>query len=163
MIIFNACKKGSESDQEDKEDEQQETPTFYVKYKANGTLITQAEASALRGTSTDPKTLTLLGSGKDGANPKFKFVTTETFIGFVPGLNVNCSINSSDSDYVEFTNSAGLLHTTVKDSDGMHVAFFELSYTKDGIARGIFSGKIKAENGSIVTITDGEFRVKFTN
>jgi hypothetical protein len=159
---ITSCKKSSDETPSE-EGEEQQTSEFYISYKANGTLITETIISGQRGASTDPRTLTVSGTGADGANPKFKFFTTESFIGFVNGLTVGCSTNSATSNYVEYTNSAGLLHTTKTDSNGITVGILEVSYTNGGSVRGTFDGTVKSGTGSVVNITEGKFKVKFSN
>ncbi|WP_165500487.1 hypothetical protein [Pedobacter psychroterrae] len=164
FLLIISCKTTIITPEDDKDDDPNDPAVeYYITYKANGTAITLSEVSGLRGSSVDPRTLTILGSLKDGVNPKFKFYTEESFIGFVPGLNIGCDDYSGISHFVECIDGTGKLYSTVSDSDGMHVFFQEASYKKDGIIKGTFNGRIKAVNGSTLNITEGEFRVKFTN
>ncbi|RYE27202.1 MAG: hypothetical protein EOP45_01980 [Sphingobacteriaceae bacterium] len=140
-----------------------QTSQYYITYKANGTAVTETEVAGSRGTSASPRTLTITGNGAAGTTPKFKFFTKETFIGFVPGLSIGNNSGTTDNNYVEYTNSASLLHTTTLDKTGISVGITELSYTNGGNAKGTFDGSIKAANGSTVLITEGKFNVKFSN
>lgn len=163
-LISASCKKDNGiTSLPDDNDKKQQVPEFYIQYKANGVLVTATAISALRGTTDNPKTLTFSGSAKDGTNPTFKFVLTEPYMGFTPGLTVGSSVNSDNTSYVEFTDSNGILHTSKTSEEIIYVGFLKLSYTKDGIAEGTLSGKIQAKNGSMVSISEGRFNVKFAN
>jgi hypothetical protein len=159
LIIFS-CKSIISPPDKDKNDP---APEYYINYKISGTAITQTEVSGVRGTSDTPRILTVLGSSKNETNPKFKFSTTESFIGFVAGLNVGCNAVSGAAGYIEYINEAGKIYTTLSDTQGISVFLTEVSYTKDGIVKGTFNGRIKDETGNTINITDGEFRVKFSN
>lgn len=110
-----------------------------------------------------PRILTITGNGAAGASPKFKFFTKESFIGFVPGLTIGNNSATGDANYIEYTNSASLLHSTNLDKSGITLAITEISYTNGGNVKGIFDGSVKAANGTTVAITEGKFNVKFSN
>lgn len=115
-LAFASCKK---SDSDNSGDNNPQTATYYISYKANGTTVTETEVTALRGTSASPRTLTITGNGSNGTSPKFKFFTKETFIGFAPGLTVGNNSGTSDANYIEYTNSASILHSTTLDKNGV--------------------------------------------
>lgn len=73
IFAFSACSK----DDDGGEDNQQ-TAEYYITYKADGATVTATEVSALRGTTESPRTLTIIGTAKEGASPKFKFSAKES-------------------------------------------------------------------------------------
>ncbi|MFD1630528.1 hypothetical protein [Pseudopedobacter beijingensis] len=152
-----SCKK-NDSDAKDEETQSE----YYLTYKVNGTTVTSTEFTALRGNEGDNKTFTLLASGKDNANPKFKFYFVENFIGIVPGLTIGAD-QTSGSSYLEYTNNTGLLFSTENDSEGGSLALFDVTYKKDGVVSGIFHGYVTSKNNDRVEITEGKFKVKFSN
>lgn len=141
----------------------QQSSEYYFSYKANGVAVTETEVTAVRGSSASPRTLTITGSGKTGASPKFKYYVTESVVGFVPGLTTESSSSSTGYHEIEYTNSDGLLHKTTLGKDKMTMFFTELSYTNGGDAKATFDGTIKAANGSTVVITEGKLKVKISN
>lgn len=159
LITFavTSCKK----DDSDAKDEELQSE-YYFTYKVNGTTVTSTEFSALRGNEGDSKTFTLLASGKEGANPKFKFYFVENFIGIVPGLTIGADKTSGIS-FLEYTNNAGLLFTTENDNEGGSLSLFDVTYKKDGVAAGFFHGYVTSKNNDRVEITEGKFKVKFSN
>jgi PKD repeat protein len=138
-------------------------PQYYITFDADNVPVSFTDISAVRNTTASPRTLTISGTQAAGANPKFKFFSEETFIGFVSGLNVGCSSSTTPSDYIEYTNATGTLHSTANASDGISVFFSQMSYTNGGEAQGTFSGNIKTSGGTVVAITNGAFKVKFSN
>lgn len=167
IISLTACKKipvlpGKD---DDVEAPLPETPAaeYYIKYKVNGVAVSMAEVSATRETTTLPRTLTILGSGKSGAKPLFKFYSQESYIGFVRGLNILSNRNSFEAQYVEYTNGAGKLFVTQNDADGIWLFIGEASYKEGGNIKGSFSGTAQTANGEVVELTEGEYNVKFIN
>ena len=139
------------------------TSQYYITFKAGGTVISETEVSATRGTTSTPRTLTIVGTGKSGAVPKFKFYMEETFIGFTKGLNVGNGALTYPSFYIEYTNSASVLYSTKNDNDGIGLFISDISYTNGGVVSGTFSGSIKTAAGAAVQITEGKFNVKCSN
>ncbi|MES2111713.1 MAG: hypothetical protein V4577_23345 [Bacteroidota bacterium] len=139
------------------------TPEYYISFKADGITVTETEVTATRGATASPRTLTIAGTAKSGAAPKFKFYTEESFIGFVKGLNIGNKTISYPTDYLEYTNSGGTLYSTQTDDDGILVFLSDISYTNGGVVTGTFNGSMKTAAGAKVTITDGKFNVKFGN
>ncbi len=164
ILSTSSCTKiGSDSTTTGSGNSNPQTPTYYISYKAAGTTVSETEVTAQRGTSVSPRTLTITGNGAAGTSPKFKFFTKESFIGFVPGLTIGNNSATGDANYIEYTNSASLLHSTTLDKSGITLAITEISYTNGGNVKGIFDGSIKAANGTTVTITEGKFNAKFSN
>ncbi|MNK03720.1 hypothetical protein D3C87_215700 [compost metagenome] len=139
------------------------TPEYYITYKVDGVTITATEVSALRGITDSPRTLTISGNAKNGSIPKFKFFSEESFIGFVPGLNVWSSKNSYPTHYIEYTNSTGTSFSTENIDEGTFLFVSEASYKNGGNIKGSFNGTVQNEKGVKVKITDGVFNVKFSN
>nr|WP_121272479.1 hypothetical protein [Pedobacter schmidteae] len=167
IFSFSACKKIPVLPKKDTDVEipgpDNPAPTYYINYKVNGVAVSLAEVSATRGTTLTPRTLTILGSGKAGAKPLFKFYSEESYIGFVRGLNIGMSINSAQSHYIEYTNEAGKLFSTDYDNDGIYLFIGEISYVAGGSIKGSFTGTAKTASGDVVNITDGTYNVKFAN
>lgn len=155
-----SCSKSSSGDEELIPEEV--TSDYYMIYKINGIAVSAAEFTALRGTEGDKNTLTLQASAKKGASPQLKFYHGGSFIGIVGGLHIN-SIDDKNSDYLNYTDSKGILYTTQFDKDGVDLILQDVVYKKDGTVEGRFSGFVTAENKSRVEITDGKFRIKFSN
>jgi hypothetical protein len=163
VIIVTSCKIDDSSTDPTKDPTKDPAPQYYVTFKAGGTTVTETEASATRGTTSTPRTLTIVGTGKSGAAPKFKFYMEETFIGFTKGLNVGNGALTYPSFYIEFTNSASVLYSTKNDNDGIGLFISDISYTNGGIVSGTFSGSIKTAAGAAIQITEGKFNVKCSN
>lgn len=161
-IGLTSCKKSSSGDPV-KDPAKDPAAQYYITYKANGTAVSETEVSGSRGASATPRTLTITGTAKSGAAPKFKFTTQESFIGFVKGLTVVGEKSSYPSNFVEYTNSSSILYSTKNDSDGIYFTIMDISYTNGGVVSGIFSGSIKTADGKVVAITEGKFNVKFAN
>ncbi|RYE12283.1 MAG: PKD domain-containing protein, partial [Sphingobacteriales bacterium] len=138
-------------------------PGFYITYKANGASVSLTEVFGERDSLSSERRLIVRGSGPAGAHPTFKFLTTESNIGFVQGLNIGCSDFAFPHSYVTMSNAAGNQYSTEYDEDGIYVFFQEVSYTNGGVIKGKFSGSIKTASGTAMTIEGGEFRVKFIN
>jgi hypothetical protein len=161
-LFVTSCKKSSSTDNPNPGNNSN-NPTYYVNFKVNGVAVSETEVTGTRGTTTDPRTLTISGTGTSAANPKFKFYSEESFIGFVQGLTVGNKTNTYPSDYIEYTDAAGVLYSTQNNSDGVTLSFSDISYAKDGVATGTFSGSITTAGGVTAQITDGTFNVKFGN
>jgi PKD repeat protein len=136
---------------------------YYLRYKVDGTLITAVDISAIRGSTSTPRTVTLSGSAAAGANPVFTFYTEETYIGFTAGINVGCSSSTNPSDYIHYTNSNGTAYSTANDANGITLFVSSISYTNGGDVAGTFGGSIKTTGGTTAQITEGEFKLKFSN
>lgn len=139
------------------------TPEYYITYKVDGVAISATEVSALRRITDSPRTLTITGNAKNGSTPKFKFFSEESFIGFVPGLNVWSSKNSYPTHYIEYTNSTGVLFSTENIDEGTFLFISEASFKNGGNIKGSFNGTVQNEKGVKVKITDDVFNVKFSN
>lgn len=163
FLLANSCTKSGSDSTTTGSGNNPQTATYYLSYKVAGTTVSETEVTAQRGTSVSPRTLTITGNGAAGANPKFKFFTKESFIGFVPGLTIGNNLATGNANYIEYTNSASLLHSTTLDKSGIILAITEISYTNGGNVKGIFDGSIKAANGTTVAITEGKFNSKFSN
>jgi hypothetical protein len=161
-IIATSCKKSSSTDPTT-DPVTNPTAQYYITFKADGQAVSETEVSATRGTTTDPRTITITGTAKSAAAPKFKFYTEETFIGFEKGLNIGNKISTYPSDYIEYTNSANVLYSTKNDKDGIDLFISDVSYTNGGVISGTFSGSIKTAGGVASQITEGKFNVKFSN
>ena len=138
-------------------------PTYSINFKANGVAVSETVVTGTRGSTTNPRSLVISGTGASAANPTFKFYSEESFIGFVQGLNVNCTTASNPSDYIEYTDSNGVLYSTKNNTTGVALSFSDISYTSGGVATGTFSGSISTANKVTIPITDGVFNVKFSN
>lgn len=161
-IIATSCKKSSSSDNKP-DSGTNPAPQYYINFKVDGTAVSDTVVTATRGTTTDPRTLTITGTAKKGTAPTFKFYTEETIIGFVKGLNIGNSTSSYPSDYIEYTNSAGVLYSTKNDADGISLYVSDISYTNGGIISGTFTGSIKTATGVVAQVTEGKFNVKCSN
>ena len=161
-IALTSCKL-DKSDDPTKDPTKDPTAEFYITYKANGVTVTETEVTATRGTTASPRTLTITGTAKGGAVPKFKYYTEETIAGFEKGLTVHNTSSTYPSDYLEYTNSANALYSTKTESEGIYFSFFDISYTNGGVVSGIFSGSVKTADGKVVAITEGKYNVKCSN
>ncbi|GGE54484.1 hypothetical protein [Pedobacter psychrotolerans] len=139
------------------------TSEYYITFKADGVAITEKEVSAIRNTSSSPRSLTILGTMANGTSPRLKFFSNESFIGFSPGLNTGNSDYTYPFSYVEYTNASNALYSTINDSEGIYFFYSDVSYTNGGVIKGSFSGQVKGTNGAIVRITEGKFNLKFSN
>ncbi len=138
----------------------------YFKVKINGTLFNGTVNTATRGTTTTPRTLTVTGASTGGGNPKFKIFMEETFIGFTDGLNSNMSSSSYPVTYMEYTDASGVLYSTRYDADGTHIFFSKIGYTNGGevaATQTSFAGTMSSSTGSQITISEGNFKLKFSN
>lgn len=169
-LIFTSCTKQEitiklktiQPGNENPDPDQPAGAEYYITFKEDGRAVSLTEVSGSRGLAS-PRLLTIEGTANGGAAPKFKFVHEESFIGFVPGLNVISSNISYPSDYVQYTNSSNVLYATEYDPNGIHLFISAISYTNGGVVTGIFNGSIKTKDGAAVQITDGKFKVKFKN
>ena len=162
-IAATSCKKSGSTDPDPTDNGTDPAATYYVNFKADGVAVSETEVTATRGTTTDPRTLTITGTAKDGAAPKFKLYMEETFIGFTNGLNVGNKTSTYPSDYIDYTNSSNVLYSTKNDASGISVFVSDISYTNGGVVTGTFSGSIKTAGGAVVQITEGKFNVKCGN
>jgi hypothetical protein len=135
---------------------------YFITYEINGVAFTATEVSAVRGTTTNPRTLTITGTAKNGASPKVKFSCEETLAGFQGGLTIISSEGTYPTQYFEYTNSSNVLFTSSKSSGDLYFGFLGMSYKNGGEAFGIFSGDIITTAGK-VEIENGKFKVKFSN
>ncbi|HTD99841.1 MAG TPA: hypothetical protein VK668_11180 [Mucilaginibacter sp.] len=162
-IAATSCKKSGSPDPDPTDTGTDPVATYYITFKADGVAVSETEVTASRGTATDPRTLTIIGTAKDGAAPQFTFYMEETFIGFTKGLNVGNKTSTYPSDYIEYTNSSNVLYSTKNDASGISLFVSDISYTNGGVVTGTFSGSIKTAGGVAVQITDGKFNVKCGN
>jgi hypothetical protein len=167
FFVFSVvgCSKGGSSDNKPVKDTIATNPpaTYFITFKANGVAVTETEISASRGTTGGKRTLTITGTTKNGAVPKFKFYTEESFIGFVEGLNVGSSNISYPNHYTDYTDASNTLYSTKNSTDGVLLFISGVSYTKDGVVKGTFSGDVKTDKGATVQITEGKYNVQFSN
>ncbi|GEM_PF-3134277 len=168
MALMISCSDEGPALQNPDEKEPDNTATdteYYISYKIDGTLISMVDSKGLRGKEGDYNTLTLEGSGKDGAHPKFRFYHSGSFIGIVGGLNFD-DINSQNSSsyYLEITTQDGVLYSSKNDPEGCYLAITaKVTYTKDGTVEGKFNGFVSSEDSKRLEITDGRYKVKFAN
>lgn len=165
FLSISSCKKGSSQGPGNKKDTTNTTPQskYYVTYKVNGVAVTATEISAVRGAASDPRTLTITATGKDGASPKLKFYTEEPSFGFTGGTSIKCETVSYPTDYVEYTNGSNVLYSTKNDQNGMYFDYLNISYKNGGEISGVFDGSISTDKGVATQITDGKYDVTFSN
>ncbi|WP_345948779.1 hypothetical protein ABDD95_18210 [Mucilaginibacter sp. PAMB04274] len=135
---------------------------YSITFKANGTVVSFTDVSATRGIATNPRTLSVTGTGKNGAVPKFKFFMEETSIGFEKGINIWMKEYSYPTTYVEYTSSANEAYSTMNAKNEIYAFLTDVSYTNGGPIAGTFNGTF-INNGVAVQITEGVFKAKFSN
>jgi len=165
FFTFSSCSKGSSNGPDKKSDTTNTDPTakYYITYKVNGVAVNVTEISAVRGATANPRTITITGNAKNGANPKIKLYTEEPSFGFSDGTSIHCTPVSYPTDYVEYTDGSGKLYSTKNDATGAYFDYMTISYTKDGEITGIFDGSVSTDKGVAIPITDGKYTVKFSN
>jgi len=168
FFAISSCSKGSSTAPIKKPDTTATTKTdstakYYITYKINGVAINVTEISAVRGATSNPRTITITGTAKGGANPKIKLYTEEPSFGFSDGTSAKCTMNSYPVDYVEYTNNAGTVYSTRYDTNGAYFDYITISYTNGGEITGIFDGSVSTSKGVAIPITDGKYTVKFSN
>lgn len=139
---------------------------YYLKMKVNGTQFNATVLTATRGTSSNPRTLTISGASAGNSNPKFTLFMEETFIGFVDGIQGTFSSSTYPVQYMTYTDASGVEYSTRYDSNGVYIFFSEITYTNGGevaAAQTSFSGSMSTSTGSAINITEGNFRMTFSN
>lgn len=167
LILFAAvsCSKKSEDTPTPDPVPTPVTPTYFMTYKFNGTLITADSLSVNRTTISGTEMLTITGMKK--ASPHFpvvQMILTESFIGWSDGLNVGCNSAAAPDWMITMNDAAGIGYSTETSSSGINLFFSKLSYTQGNVIKGTFSGEIIKNSTSLVTpITEGTFSMLISN
>jgi PKD repeat protein len=136
--------------------------TYYLSYKVNGTLVTASVLSAVRGSSSSPRTLTLTGTAAAGGNPKLIVNISEPGFGWSNGMNVSFN-DATSPNIIAYTNSSATSNTYYS-SVGMTMFVNPISYTNGGDIVATFTGEVKDGTGGATTqITEGKLKMKFSN
>lgn len=139
---------------------------YYFKVKINGTLFEGQVNTATRGTTSSQRTLTITGAASGGGNPKFTIFMEETFIGFVDGIQGTFDNISYPVNYMTYTDASGVTYSTQYDTDGVYIFFSEITYSNGGAVEATqtsFSGKMSTSAGTQINVTEGTFKLKFSN
>lgn len=140
---------------------------YYISYMVDGVLITADSIKAIRDTISNPTTLTITGTGTPSDNnlPSINIYLKESFIGWVPGINVYFD-NSSTSYVITFSDINNTVYSSsyVSPSEQMSMFFSKLSYEKGALMEATFRGTIKTSGGSSTKlITDGKIKLLMSN
>ena len=138
-------------------------PAYYITFKAGGVPVSLTELDAIRKDTANPRILELKGSGTGSTDPSFKITTSESSIGFVAGLNIVANVSTFGVSDISYTDASGNGYISMLDFEGMNIFISEISYTNGGIIKGTFSGKMKNFTLQQIVITEGNFRLKFSN
>jgi len=136
---------------------------YFIRYQVNAIPIEASVLAATRQAESRPNTLTFQGSGLNGNNPSLRLQVAESFIGWIPGINVYFSAISSSGFVMEYIDVTGQVYTSLNSQEESHCFFSALSYTKDGEIAGIFSGPLQSAAGNTVRIKEGKFKLKISN
>ncbi|WP_199119494.1 DUF6252 family protein [Pedobacter sp. ASV28] len=139
------------------------TPTtYYLSLKVDNKAVNLDFQTALRGQVNGNNTLSIQASAKDNKNPKLSFYYPGSFIGIVKGLNIVGFGKDSDSE-LKYTNESGKEYSTKLDEDGGYFTILDVKYENGGYVVGKFSGSLTSSDKSKITITEGLFKVQFSN
>jgi hypothetical protein len=167
-VVTYSCKKSNDNQTVTTPTPTTVTPTYYLKYKYNGAQITADSISVVRDTVSSPRRLIIVGALRTAPYyPKIQIITSETFIGWVDGLNGYYDYNTTPDDVVNTYDASGSFYSSAYTSsaDQMHVFFSKLTYHKgDVITSTTFSGKVTNSSGtSSIPITEGVFNLVIAN
>ena len=139
------------------------TPTYFLKYKFNGTLINADSLSVFRDTTNSPRLMIITGTVKNTPYlPKVQIVVEESIVGWSNGLNATC--NSSSNNYVQMRDVSNVVYNTFSSVAGIDLFFSHLSYVHNNVITGTFSGDIQnVSTSSNIPITEGSFNLVIAN
>jgi hypothetical protein len=164
LFAISACSKKSDDTTPTPPAPTNTTPTYFLKYKFNGTQISADSLSVFRDTTSNPRLMIITGTVKTSPYlPKIQIVLEETIIGWVNGLNVHC-YSASTQSYVQARDLSNAVYNTLSATNGINLFFSHLSYVKNNVITGTFSGELQAvTTSSIVPITEGSFNMVIAN
>jgi hypothetical protein len=159
-LILSSC--SDDSPKPSDEDDKNTQAEYFITCEIDGVAYSAKTVSATRNTVNEPNSLTIIGS--ESANPPMlQFTTTESNIGFEPGLNVTCNESSFPEQFASYNASQSEVFTTSDDANGISLYFSKISYVEGGEAEGSFAGSMSDFDGNPIQVTNGKFKVKFVN
>lgn len=143
------------------------TPTEYFTFKVNGVQQDFKAMTLVKDYPDDIKQFYLVGQKNDLQLPNLLFTLNYKAPGWVDGL----SYVLDDNDFVNFAEykiPSELVFkskaTPASANSGLRIKFDKISLAKGQFAIGTFSGTMQLEeNVTTVVITEGKFKVKFSN
>ena len=136
--------------------------TYYLSLKVDNKAVNLDSQTALRGQVNGNNTLSIQASANDNKNPKLSFYHPGSFIGIEKGLNIVGFGKDSDSE-LKYTNESGKEYSTKLDDDGGYFTILDVKYENGGYVKGVFSGSLTSSDNSKIRITEGSFKVQFSN
>lgn len=162
-FLFTSCSK----DEATTTNPTPSTPTYYLNCKIDGVLTEFAKVQVGRATVNSEETF-LIKANKTttGADTATQFIMTlqSPFIGWADGLNL--AIDKSEFvGSVNYLTKAGMVYNTqnLTGSQKVNVFLSKVSYKKDGIIKGTFSGTLNNSAKTSVIITEGTFNCLVEN
>lgn len=143
------------------------TPTYYLNCKIDGVLTEFAKVQVGRATVNSEETF-LIKANKTttGADTATQFIMTlqSPNIGWSEGLNLYID-KTEYVGSVNYITTAGMVYNTINLTGSQKVSVFlsKVSYKKDGIIKGSFSGTLNNSAKTSVIITEGTFNCLVQN
>ena len=133
-------------------------PVFQMKYKVNGVTNEATSLQAYRDTPAGNMSLTTTANGSP---PLFNFIVPTPSAGFVNNSTFNFYAGSPGMAYHVDINNTN--YSSLNDSSGINLIIDYINYVNGGIVTGTFSGTVKSSGGVTKQITEGNFKMQFTN
>lgn len=143
------------------------TPTYYLNCKIDGVLTEFAKVQVGRATVNNEETFLIKANKTNtGADTATQFIMTlqSPNIGWSEGLNLYID-KTEYVGSVNYITTAGMVYNTINLTGSQKVSVFlsKVSYKKDGIIKGSFSGTLNNSAKTSVIITEGTFNCLVQN
>jgi|694.fasta_scaffold110505_3 hypothetical protein len=143
------------------------TPTEYFTFKVNGVQQDFKAMTLVKDNPDDIKQFYLVGQKSDLQLPNLLFTLNYKAPGWVDGLSY--ALDENDFvNFAEYKTPSELVFkskaTPASANSGLRIRFDKITLAKGQFAIGTFSGTLQLEeNVTTVVITEGKFKVKFSN
>ncbi|MGI8892832.1 MAG: PKD domain-containing protein [Bacteroidia bacterium] len=134
-------------------------PVFRMKYKVDGILVEESTLVASRET---PAGFMSISTSTNNNPPMFNFVIEKPTAGFTSNSTFNLYIGTAQgmANHIGLNN---INYSSQYDSTGIDLNINYINYNNGGIVSGTFSGFVRSSGGITKQISEGEFKMTFSN